>query len=134
LREPEHFGAWCRSIARSASLDAARRRGRRKRTPPENREAPVSAETPERSATLREQKEQVLSAVRGLPEEYQLPILLRYMDDLSYEEMAERLGISHGALRGTLHRGMTLLRARLGAALPAAGRAEPQERSETGQA
>ncbi len=121
LREPERFGAWCRTIGRSVAVDAARRKGRLKRRAPERPEAPPSSPGPDDDAGLRESKGDLLEAIRSLPEEHRMPILMKYMDDLSYDEMAERLGLTHGELRGRLQRGMALLRGRLGAAGGQAG-------------
>ncbi|MBI4231435.1 MAG: sigma-70 family RNA polymerase sigma factor [Planctomycetes bacterium] len=121
LREPERFGAWCRTIGRSVAVDAARRKGRLKRRAPERPDAPPSPTGPDEESSLRESKEGLLEAIRALPEEHRMPILLKYMDDLSYEEMAERLGLTHAELRGRLQRGMALLRGRLGATGTAGG-------------
>jgi RNA polymerase sigma-70 factor (ECF subfamily) len=47
----------------------------------------------------------------ALPERYRTPLVLRYVDDLSYAEMAETLGRSEGTLKSQVHRGLALLRA-----------------------
>jgi RNA polymerase sigma factor (sigma-70 family) len=49
----------------------------------------------------------------ALPEKYRLPLVLCYLQDLSYEEAAHRAGCPVGALRGRLKRGKEKLRKRL---------------------
>jgi DNA-directed RNA polymerase specialized sigma24 family protein len=53
----------------------------------------------------------VLSLLRSLPEEYRLPLTLRYIGGADYETIGRELGLSNGSLRGLLHRGMEKLRA-----------------------
>ncbi len=52
---------------------------RLKRTPNELRPYPNSAPPPDEQAELVEQREQVLAVLRTLPEEYRLPLTLRYL-------------------------------------------------------
>lgn len=45
-----------------------------------------------------------------LPDRYRVPLVLRYVDDLSYPEMAEALGRPEGTLKAQVHRGLVRLR------------------------
>lgn len=54
--------------------------------------------------------EEVLSALRGIPEVYQDIILLSDVEELSYKEIADALGIPMGTVMSRLHRGRALLR------------------------
>ena len=70
-------------------------------------------------------QEQALDlALRSLPAHQRVPIVLFHFDDLSYQEIAERLGVSVGKVKTDIHRGREALRAALTAAtaaeLPAA--------------
>jgi RNA polymerase sigma-70 factor (ECF subfamily) len=47
----------------------------------------------------------------GIPERYRIPVVLRHVDELSYDEMSEALGRPTGTLRAQVHRGLALLRA-----------------------
>lgn len=60
--------------------------------------------------------ETVLAALREIPEAYQDIILLCDVEDLTYKEIAEVLGIPMGTVMSRLHRGRALLRQRLGSA------------------
>lgn len=57
--------------------------------------------------------EDVLAALRGIPEAYQDIILLSDVEELTYKEIATALAIPIGTVMSRLHRGRTLLRRRL---------------------
>src|SRR5438105_4942448 len=78
--------------------------------------APITspcAGSPEEQAQRAELRERVLAVLRSLPEEYRLPLTLRYLAGADYETIGTQLGLSNGSLRGLLHRGLKMLRARL---------------------
>ena len=58
----------------------------------------------------REQRDRLLGMLRRLPEEYSLPITLRYIAGDDSEMIGRQLGLSNGSLRGLLNRGMAKLR------------------------
>ena len=69
-------------------------------------------------------------ALHNLPPHQRVPIVLFHFDDLSYQEIAQRLGVSVGKVKTDIHRGREALRQALGqtsTAAPAA--AEPQRRA-----
>ena len=53
------------------------------------------------------------AALEKLPESYRTPLVLRHMDDLSYEEIAEVLGQPLGSIKSKIHRGRRMLQERL---------------------
>ena len=53
--------------------------------------------------------ERVVAAIDRLPEEYRVVSTLYFMEDLSYEEIAEVLGCPIGTVRSRLHRGRKML-------------------------
>lgn len=53
-------------------------------------------------------------ALRRLPPHQRVPIVLFHFDDLSYQQIAERLGVSVGKIKTDIHRGRETLRAALG--------------------
>jgi RNA polymerase sigma-70 factor (ECF subfamily) len=55
----------------------------------------------------------VRDAVSALPPKLRIAVLLRYFDDLSYEEMAEALHCSMGTVASRLSRGHKMLADRL---------------------
>ena len=64
-------------------------------------------------AFMREERDKVLAILRSLPEEYRVPLTLRYIGGADYETIQLQLGLSNGSLRGLLHRGLKLLRDKL---------------------
>jgi RNA polymerase sigma-70 factor (ECF subfamily) len=114
------FRSWLFSIAHSAVVDAARRQSRKKRSAPRARdEADVigsiaAAEPgPAAAAEKSEERDAVLSVLRSLPEEYRMPLMLRYIGGADYQTIGQQLGLSNGSLRGMLSRGLSMLRSRL---------------------
>jgi len=105
LAEPAAFPGWLMSIARNRAVDHVRAR----RPTDELSDVPVAAP---RSAEVA----QALAALRALPEAYQETMILRLVEGLSGPEIAEQTGLSAGSVRVNLHRGMKLLRERLGIA------------------
>jgi RNA polymerase sigma-70 factor (ECF subfamily) len=53
--------------------------------------------------------ERVVAAIDRLPEEYRVVSTLYFMEDLSYEEIAQVLGCPIGTVRSRLHRGRKML-------------------------
>jgi RNA polymerase sigma-70 factor (ECF subfamily) len=53
--------------------------------------------------------ERVTEAIHRLPEEYRVVAILYFMQDLSYEEIAQALGCPVGTVRSRLHRGRKML-------------------------
>jgi RNA polymerase sigma-70 factor (ECF subfamily) len=114
---PGGFRTWLLTIARTAAADAHRRRSRKKRRGSEAdlsadvaMNVPDPAPTPADRADRREQQERMLGMLRRLPEEYSVPITLRYIAGDDYDAIGRQLGLTNGSLRGLLNRGMTRLR------------------------
>src|SRR5918912_1594372 len=57
----------------------------------------------------------VLDTIRRLPEAYRDTLVMRLVEGMSGAEIAERTGLTPASVRVNLHRGMKLLRDRLGA-------------------
>jgi RNA polymerase sigma-70 factor, ECF subfamily len=61
---------------------------------------------------------QALAALRELPDAYRETMILRLVEGMTGPEIAEQTGMSAGSVRVNLHRGMKLLRERLGKETP----------------
>jgi RNA polymerase sigma-70 factor (ECF subfamily) len=57
--------------------------------------------------------EDVAAALASLPDEFRAVCTMYLMDDFSYEEIAEMLGVPLGTVRSRLHRGRRMLQKRL---------------------
>jgi RNA polymerase sigma-70 factor (ECF subfamily) len=69
--------------------------------------------TPAVWAEKRERSAQVRAAVLELPDEFREAVVLCELQDMSYEEAADIIGCPIGTIRSRLHRGRTLLLAKL---------------------
>ena len=105
LADAAAFPGWLMSIARHKAVDHIRA----KKPVDELVDVPVPAP---RSAEIAE----ALTALRELPEAYRETLILRLVEGLTGPEIAEQTGLSAGSVRVNLHRGMKLLRERLGLA------------------
>jgi len=104
LRDAERFGPWVAIIARNRAADFYRR----SRETEELREE--LAQGPRREAEATE----ALEVIRALPEAYRETLVLRLVEGMTGPEIAERTGLRPASVRVNLHRGMKLLRRRLG--------------------
>lgn len=123
------FRPWLLGIAHRALLDAVRRDQRRKRSGTIVGDTPLtlvasSDPDPADEASRQESRSSVLQALRSLPEQYRLPLSLRYLAGADYETIGMQLGLTNGSLHGLLQRGLKLLRERLPHTL-----VEPESRS-----
>ncbi len=107
LEDDLAFPAWLAQLARNR---AARHLRDAPRTAPLP-EAPEAA-APDRSAAPDARK--VLAALSALPEAYAETLAMRLVEGMTGPEIAERTGLTPGSVRVNLHRGMALLRERLG--------------------
>src|SRR5476649_825649 len=104
LREPAAFGGWIAAIARNRATDYLRHTREQVELPDD-----LPGGEPIDSETFA-----VLDVIRALPEAYRDTLLMRRVEGMSGLEIAERSGLSPGSVRVNLHRGMKLLREKLG--------------------
>jgi RNA polymerase sigma-70 factor (ECF subfamily) len=119
LTDASAFRPWLLTIARRALLDGVRAEGRQRRRAPLALHAPVEEAAapglgPMGQVERQEERQRLLAILRSLPEAYRLPLTLRYIGGADHDTIAQQLGLTNGALRGFLHRGLKLMRERLG--------------------
>jgi RNA polymerase sigma-70 factor (ECF subfamily) len=105
LRDPAAFPGWILSLARSRALDQTRRNARRA-----SDDDVVIATAPAPSLEAR----RALAALRELPDTYRDTLIMRLVEGMTGPEIALRTGMTPESVRVHLHRGMRLLRERLG--------------------
>ena len=104
LRDPSAVGAWLAMIARNRAAEFFR----------------SARPTEELTENLREKENrnsearEILKAIRSLPDAYRETLVLRLVEGMTGPEIAERTGLTHESVRVNLHRGMKLLREKLG--------------------
>ena len=107
---PGSMRGWLTRIATNAFIDQTRRRKRRIESSLTNQaegDLPVApgADQPPAHLPLDLQE-----ALRNLPEDYRVPVVLCDVADRSYQEIADILGLPIGTVRSRIHRGRMLLR------------------------
>ena len=103
LRDPAAFPGWILAIARNRAIDAARRQR------PVGVAADLAVDPPPRIEAAA-----ALRAIRELPDTYRETLVMRLVEGLTGPEIAEHTGMTPESVRVHLHRGMKLLRERLG--------------------
>ncbi len=109
----DHFRAWLYRIAANALTDWRRRRRIQRRHAQQTVPPPAEAE-PSTSLAARELRQHLWQAVRELPLTYRMPLLLRAQEQLSFREIAERLGITEETARWRVFRARSWLLRKLG--------------------
>jgi RNA polymerase sigma-70 factor (ECF subfamily) len=109
LREPAAFGAWLATMARNQAR--MHHRATRPTEALSDQVAGAAAAAPGAGVV---EMDDVLRALRALPERYREPLTLRLVEQMGGEEIARTLGLTHGTVRVYLHHGIRLLREQLG--------------------
>lgn len=115
FREESNFATWLYRLATNASIDLMRREKRHR--------APVSLDDEEQSVDAvdeaaspdslyekKELREAVLRAMETLSDEYRRILVLRELQQLSYQEIAEILDMDLGTVKTRIHRARKNLR------------------------
>jgi len=106
--------AWLYRILRRARFDGMRERMRRLPTVTLEMEPAV----PPGQARLLSGGDAIERALRAVPEPFRSAVVLRDVKELSYEEIADVLGVPAGTVMSRIHRGRALLREALGGRRP----------------
>lgn len=119
LKDPERFGAWLKGITTRVAANWLRRNAKRQRheTPlPHRRIASLEEGTKRtRTESAASVYDRVHQAIDALPERYRLAVVLRYVQELSYDEISRFTGESRDEIRGVLNRANKHLRELLSA-------------------
>jgi RNA polymerase sigma-70 factor (ECF subfamily) len=110
------FGPWLYRITTNASLNYVQRWHAHETPVEELPERPEETEEgPEATAVRREELADVVGAMAELSPAYRAALTLRHMQQLSYKEVADALGIPLGTVKTHLHRARAALKVRLAA-------------------
>ncbi len=124
LNEPEKFRGWLSRIATNLFYDELRKRKRV--APPLSLDAPIDFEdgsidweipsgapNPSEHLSTIEFYDKLRSAIGTLPEAFRTTIVLREIEGLSYEEIAEVTGVSIGTVKSRIARARAGLQSQL---------------------
>jgi RNA polymerase sigma-70 factor (ECF subfamily) len=114
FNEARRYTAQQRDAAREVSLEQLRT-GLERSSVALGRCLAAETPTPSEMATRRETAVELADALARLPEDYQSVLLLRVFEQLSAEEVAERMGRTPGAVRMLQMRALAALRDQLAA-------------------
>jgi RNA polymerase sigma-70 factor, ECF subfamily len=113
------FLRWLLRIAGNQCIDALRRRQRGRRTIADVEdgaaviEAAGSEPSPLGAVISTEERAKVREAIARLPENYRVPLVLRYYSELSYDEIAQQLDLERNYVAALIFRAKKELRRRL---------------------
>ncbi len=98
------FGQWVYTIARNTFIDFTRKS--RSDLPIDERfSAPAeTAPTPEESIINSQQRIQIEHYLESLPDQYKRLFRMRFIDEYSYEEIADKLQLPMGTVKTQIHR------------------------------
>lgn len=113
LRDPACFAGWLARIVRNQSADTLRQRARRRVVSlddlPEPPDPAVEAYSTNPGLT-EPQRRFIRQVVRSLPEKFRTVVMMRFITNLSLEEIARQMGKRPGTVRVWLHRALKQLR------------------------
>lgn len=110
LKDTTKFLSWLHGITERVSLNWLRQY-HRKRAISLNQLGEIASENnPLETFSRQEEYEEAMKIYNSLEPETRLVLNLRYMEDLSYDQIAQRLGVSKDAVRGRLYRAHQTLR------------------------
>jgi RNA polymerase sigma-70 factor (ECF subfamily) len=124
LDDVHRFKSWLLRIAANLSLDFLRRRKKQGVSLDETgayiaaeaaaaKNPKAEAQEADRHAVSDEVRVQIVEAIYSLPEEYQMPAAMKYLEEIPYKEIARRLGLREEAVRKRIHRANQMLRRKL---------------------
>lgn len=115
FRHDSEFTTWLYRVVANVCLDEQRKR---RRFVPFGHDIEVKymvrGGAQEANSIRRQVSDSVQSAIADLSPKLRMPILLKYVENLSYEEIAEVLGCSKGTVASRLNRGHKALARTLG--------------------
>jgi RNA polymerase sigma-70 factor (ECF subfamily) len=122
---PGTFEGWIHRITTNLFLDQARRKSRiRFDALPEDADnrLPSPVATPDAAYLNQMFDADIEAALAALPPDFRAAVVLCDVEGLTYDEIADVLGVKMGTVRSRIHRGRTMLRKALAHRAPTPGR------------
>ena len=116
FRRNARFYTWIYRIATNAAFSLLRKRVVRREVadPPEIAATrPAAQENPGARLEEQDRADAVQGALAALDDDHRAVVVLRDVEDLSYDRIADILGVAEGTVKSRLHRGRAALRDRL---------------------
>jgi len=113
LRDEQALGAWLRRIASNVCVDFVRRRKVRETSLMDIETVASCEHREECDRENKDRNEMIRALVANLPEHLAEIILLHYYEEMTYDQMAEWLGIARSTVNERLSKARKLLRQQL---------------------
>lgn len=115
FRGDSSFSTWLYRLSANACVDLLRREGKRQAAvslddEELNLDVPSSIPSPQEEAERRELREEIEAGLQALPPEYRAVLVLREMQQLRYDEIAQALEVDVGTVKSRISRGRKKLR------------------------
>ena len=105
------FSTWLYRLTTNAAIDCLRREKRHRDADDlDGVELPDGGDTPQEAAERTETQTAVRSALSALSDEHRQVLLLRYMQEMDYGEIAVALDISEGTVKSRINRAKARLK------------------------
>lgn len=108
---PEYkFSTWIIRIATNTVIDFRRKKRPETVDLDEMIFEPSDEKTPESKYLASESKNELSAIIEKLPDMYKMPIVLYHIEDMSYQEISDILGISLSKVKNRIFRGRKILK------------------------
>ena len=98
------FGQWVYTIARNTHIDFERRRQEDLSIDEKFAAPAASTPSPEENMIRQQQRRQIEHYINCLPDHYRRLFTMRFLEDYSYDEIAEKLHLPMGTVKTQIHR------------------------------
>lgn len=109
LRNPRRFLPWLLRIARHLVADWHRAAARQPPMTERRLEGLPQEDDPGRRLESREEQDRLLHNLERLPERYRLALTMRFLEGITPQDIAQRLGEPSGTIRNRIFRGLQKL-------------------------
>lgn len=111
LKTPTALGGWLRGIAHNVCVDLIRRSQVRSSTTDWVDSLPTPE--PNDDVTSKDEQAYLIGLVHDLPQQFRETILLHYYEDMTYDEIANWLGVARSTVNERLSKARSLLKQKL---------------------
>lgn len=98
------FGQWVYTIARNTHIDFERCRQENLSIDDKFSSPAASTPSPEDTLISSQQRSQIEHYIQSLPEQYRNLFKMRFLEDYSYDEIADKLHLPMGTVKTRIHR------------------------------
>lgn len=103
LRSPRAFPVWLYRIARDKAFHALRRARRTSQILDDNPEPPITADPDEQETFSADDAAKIHASLERLSLKHREVLLLRFLEEMTYEDIAHVLGCHAGTVKSRIH-------------------------------